>query len=272
MKKIAFIGDIIGKPGRDMLKAHLKIIRETHNIDIVVANGENISHGFGFIPKNIDELLSYGVDVITGGNHTWDKKEGVAMLNVEHTPIIRPLNYPDGVPGKGYEVIEKDGEKIVVVNLMGHYGMPQVDNVFICAKNIVEQLKRDGYKNIFIDFHAETTSEKRAMMMLLQGNITVLVGTHTHVGTDDLTIARGTAYVTDIGLSGCRDNVIGMDSASPLKRFLTGLPARFDVPDKCKKILQIIVVEFEEGKAINAYKLKALDGAEPYISMEAICE
>jgi hypothetical protein len=255
--KIAFIGDIVGRPGRDIIKKYLQKIREEYALDFVIANYENASHGFGLTPKNANELFSYGIDVMTGGNHTWDKKEVVALFETHE--ILRPHNYPDGVDGTGCKVYDVKGEKLAVLNLMGHYSMPYCDNVFRCAQESVTALHKDGVKNIFIDFHAEATSEKRGMMMLMQGEVSAIVGTHTHVSTDDLQIAKGTLYLTDIGLSGCRDNVIGMDAKVPLKQFLTGVKGHYDIPKKCKSILQIVVMELDNGRSTSAIKLKYFD-------------
>jgi hypothetical protein len=252
-----FIGDIVGKPGREMVRAHVKKIREEYGVDFVIANYENASHGFGVNVKNADELLAYGIDCMSGGNHSWDKKEVVALFGSHE--ILRPHNYPVSVEGTGCKVYEVAGEKLAVLNLMGHYSMPYTDNAFRCALATVESLHAEGVKNIFIDFHAEATSEKRAMMMLLQGKVSGIIGTHTHVSTDDFQIVKGTAYLTDIGLSGCRDNVIGMDEKIPLKQFLTGIKGHFDIPKSCKKILQVALMDFSNGTCLNAFKLKYFD-------------
>ena len=232
--RVAFIGDIVGSPGREMLKSYLSKTKEEYKIDFVIANYENASHGFGLTIKNANEIVGYGVDCMSGGNHTWDKKEIEALFDTHE--ILRPHNYPDEVKGTGCKVYDVAGEKLAVLNLMGHYAMPYTDNAFRCAKESIEELHLDGVKNIFIDFHAEATSEKRAMMMLLQGSVSAIIGTHTHVGTDDFQIADGTAYLTDMGLTGCRDNVIGMDKKVPIKQFLTGLRGHFDISKKCKKL------------------------------------
>ena len=255
--RIAFIGDIVGSPGRDMLKKHLQKIKEKESIDFVIANYENASHGFGLTLKNCNELFSYGIDVMSGGNHTWDKKDIIPLLDTHE--ILRPHNYPAEVPGTGCKVYDVKGEKLAVLNLMGHYSMPYCDNAFRCAESTVAELHEEGIKNIFIDFHAEATSEKRGMMMLMQGKVSGIIGTHTHVGTDDFQIANATAYLSDIGLTGCRDNVIGMDAKVPLKQFLTGMKGHFDIPKKCKKILQMAVMDFEDGKCTAAFKLKQFD-------------
>jgi hypothetical protein len=257
MMRVAFIGDIVGSPGREMLKSYLLKTKEEYKIDFVIANYENASHGFGLTTKNANEIVSYGVDCMSGGNHTWDKKEIEALFDTHE--ILRPHNYPDEVKGTGCKVYDVAGEKLAVLNLMGHYAMPYTDNAFKKAKESVEKLHLDGVKNIFIDFHAEATSEKRAMMMLLQGSVSAIIGTHTHVGTDDFQIADSTAYLTDMGLTGCRDNVIGMDKKVPLKQFLTGLRGHFDISKKCKKIFQIAIMDFNDGRCNSAFKLKIFD-------------
>jgi len=253
--RIAFIGDIVGRPGRDMLKKYLKPLREEYAIDFVIANYENASHGFGLTGKNANELFDYGIDVMSGGNHSWDKKDIIPLFDSHE--ILRPHNYPEGVAGTGCKVYDVNGDKLGVINLMGHFSMPYTDNAFRCALETVESLRSvDDVKNIFIDFHAEATSEKRGMMMLLQGKVSAIIGTHTHVSSDDFQISQGTAYLTDIGLTGCRDNVIGMDEKVPLKQFLTGMKGHFDIPKKCKKILQIAVMDINDGKCSAAFKLK----------------
>ena len=255
--RIAFIGDIVGQPGRKMIQNNLKKIREEEGIDFVIANYENASHGFGLTMKNGDELFDSGVDVMTGGNHSWDKKDILPLFDSRE--ILRPHNYPEGVAGTGCKTYDILGEKLAVLNIMGHFSMPYTDNAFRCAVTTVESLKQEGVQNIFVDFHAEATSEKRGLMMLLQGKVSAIIGTHTHVSTDDLQIAYNTAYLTDIGLTGCRDNVIGMDKKAPISQFLTGVKSHYDIPKKCKKILQIVVMDLDNGKCRSAYKLKLFD-------------
>jgi metallophosphoesterase (TIGR00282 family) len=262
--KIAFIGDIIGRPGRSIIYEHLKRLKEEHAIDFVIANYENASHGFGLTMKNAKELFGYGIDAMTGGNHTWDKKEIKPLF--ETMELLRPHNYPKEVPGTGLKIYEVHGEKLALLNVMGHYSMPHTQNAFRLAQECVESLSADGIKNIFIDFHAEATSEKRAMLMMLQGKVSGLMGTHTHVGTDDLQITEGTAYLTDIGLTGCRDNVIGMDAKVPMARFLTSMPGHFEVPKKCKRILQMAVMELQEGRCVDAFKIKCFDDGREFIT------
>lgn len=268
--KLLYIADMVGKPGRTMFKYHIGAIRERFAPDFVIVNGENASHGFGLTKKNAKELFNAGVDLFTGGNHSWDKRDGIELLASE--AILRPLNYPAAAPGKGLMVFDLGEEKLAVINLMGHYTMPMVDNPFTMIVEEVAKLRDQGINNIFIDFHAEATSEKRALMAMLKGRVSAICGSHTHVGTDDLTIDEGTFYVTDVGLTGCRDNVIGMDVRQPLERFLVGFSGKFDVPNHCKRLLQGVVMEIEEGRCIDAFKIKAYDEREVEISQKAYRE
>ena len=267
--KIAFIGDIVGRPGRKIIKHNLQKLRVQEKINLVIANGENASHGFGVTVKNADELFKCGIDIISGGNHIWDKKQDILTL-LETRAVLRPDNYPKGIPGTGVKIIEVNGNKLAVINLMGIYTMPQVLNPFTHAIELVENLQSDGIKHIFIDFHAEVTSEKRVLMQLLKGKVSGICGTHTHIGTDDLEIESGTFYVTDVGLTGCRDNVIGMDSKIPIQKALTGIGGHFNVPNDCKAIMQMVVIDINaDGKATNGYKIKLYDDREP-IRLQAI--
>ena len=268
--KIAFIGDIVGRPGRKIIKDKLEKLIDEHSIDCVIANGENVSHGFGLTVKNCDELMSYGINIITGGNHSWDKKKEILSLLETHN-VIRPANYPNEVPGDGYKILDINGEKLAVVNLMGLFAMPQVLNPFTYAIELVDKLKEDGINHIFIDFHAEASAEKRTLMQILQGKVSAICGTHTHVGTDDLEITNGTFYVTDLGLTGCRDNVIGMDSKVPIKKALTGLGGHFDIPKSCKTIMQIVIIDIDkDGKSNDAIKIKLYNNKDNVISKAII--
>lgn len=268
--KIAFIGDIVGRPGRKIVKYNLEKLKAQYGIDIVIANGENASHGFGLTVKNAQELFSCGIDVITGGNHSWDKKKDILTL-FETKPVLRPDNYPKDVPGSGILKLDVNGTPLAVINLMGLYTMPQVLNPFTHILQLIENLEQEGIKHIFIDFHAEVTAEKRVLMQMLKGRVSAICGTHTHVGTDDLEITDGTFYVTDVGLTGCRDNVIGMDSYVPIQKALTGLGGHFDVPNSCKSIMQIVLVDInEEGSAQNGFKIKLYDDKEEMISKAVV--
>ena len=257
--RIGFIGDIVGRPGRKIIKENLTKIKNEYGIDFVIANGENASHGFGLTVESSKELFKSGVNLITGGNHSFDKKKDMMVL-LETENVLRPDNYPEGLIGTGIKVCDIETsngiEKLAVINLMGQYGMPTVENPFNWAKKLVSKLHEDGIKNIFMDFHAEVTSEKRIMLMMFKNQVSAICGTHTHVGTDDLQISENTAYLTDIGLTGCRDNVIGMDAKIPIQKVTTGLGGHFEVPNSCKSILQMMVVDIEDGKASSAFKIK----------------
>ncbi len=257
--RIAFIGDIVGRPGRKIIKQNLSTLRDKYKIDFVIANGENASHGFGITVKNADELFKSGIDLITGGNHSWDKKKDMIIL-LESYAVLRPDNYPESIAGSGVRIVTINEQKLAIVNLMGIVSMPQVLNPFTHAVELINKLKDDGINHIFIDFHAEVTAEKRVMMKLFEGKVSAICGTHTHIGTDDLEVSHGTFYVTDVGLTGCRDNVIGMDSKVPIQKALTGLGGHFDVPNSCKSIMQIVVMEFDDdGSCTDGFKLKLYD-------------
>ena len=257
--RIAFIGDIVGRPGRKIIKENLAKIKKEYEIDYVIANGENASHGFGLTTTSCSELLKAGIDIITGGNHSFDKKKDMMVL-LETANVLRPDNYPEGLVGSGMKVCDVQTangiEKLAVINLMGQFAMPTVENPFNWAKKLVSKLQEEEIKNIFIDFHGEATSEKRVMLMMFKNQVSGICGTHTHVGTDDLQIFENTAYLTDIGLTGCRDNVIGMDSKIPIQKATTGIGGHFEVPNSCKSILQMMVIDIEEGKAQSAFKIK----------------
>jgi len=252
--KIAFIGDIVGKPGRSIVKQFLPDLIKEYNLELVIANGENVSHGFGITTKNAKELFDVGIDIFTSGNHIWDKqKEILPMLH--SCEVLRPDNYPDEVVGTGCKVVND----VAIISLMGMFAMPQVLNPFTHILQKVDILHQKGIKNIFIDFHAEATSEKRILFELLKGKVSAICGTHTHIGTDDLEITQGTFYVSDVGLSGCRDKIIGMETNTPIQKALTGVGKHFDIPKQCKKILQIIILDIVDGKTIDAFKLKFYD-------------
>jgi len=256
--KIAFIGDIVGKPGRLMLKRHLQRLQQEHFIDFTIANYENASHGFGLTEKNCIELLSYGVDMMTGGNHSFDKKEILSMFDTY--PLIRPMNYPKETAGEGIFETTILGKDVAILNLMGHYTMPMVDNPFTMIVEVVKDLKERGFKHIILDIHAEASSEKNALRQILKEDVSAILGTHTHVATDDLQVVQGCCYVTDVGLTGCRDGVIGMDDVVPMKRFLTSLGGHYDIKEECKTLFQMIVFELDdEGRCVGAEKIKIHD-------------
>jgi metallophosphoesterase (TIGR00282 family) len=263
--RLLFIGDITGKAGREAIRIRLERVKKEHRIDFCVANGENIAHGFGITAKTACEIFSAGVDLLTGGNHSWDKKEVIALM--ESKPIIRPLNFPSGAPGKGVWIAQIGEKRAAIVNLMGFHNMGVIDNPFHTILKTLDTLKNDGIKHIAIDFHCETTAEKNALLKLLEGKVSAIAGTHTHVGTDDLLIASGTGYISDIGLSGIISEVIGMDSAEPIRRYMTGMKQSFEPALKGRSVFQAIVFDLnDDGLCADCYKIKAFDGGEAFIS------
>lgn len=226
--KILAVGDLIGNSGVQKLKKELPIIRQNENIDFIIVNGENAGEGMGITEKNFNDILSLNVDVITMGNHTWGKKD--IFKFIDHPKLIRPANYPKGVVGKGYNIYTCQNKKIAVINLIGRVDINVLsENPFVLAKDLVQKLKNE-VDLIFVDFHAEATAEKIAMGYLLDGKITALFGTHTHVQTaDEKILPNGTAYITDIGMTGPKHSVIGMDIEASLKRFETTLPERYKI-------------------------------------------
>jgi len=256
--KIGFIGDIVGKPARDIIGKNLKRLREEYFLDIVIANYENASHGFGLTEKNCVELLGYGIDVMSGGNHSFDKKEILTLF--DKYPLIRPINYPQETEGDGIYITTLSEHKVAIINLMGYYTMPMVDNPFTKILEAVEELESQGIKHIIIDMHAEATAEKQTLLYMLRERVSAILGTHTHIGTDDLQINMGCCYVTDVGMTGCRDNVIGMSSDIPIRRFLKGTGGHLDIPKSCRSYLQMILFELDDGgRCVDAQKIKLLD-------------
>ena len=232
--KILAIGDIVGESGVYKLKQELPKIKENEKIDFVIVNGENSAAGMGITEKNYRDILGCGADIVTMGNHTWGKKD--IFKFIDEPQIIRPANYPKGVVGKGYSIFEKNSKKIAVINLIGRVDMNILsENPFILAKELVEELNQK-VDMIFIDFHAEATAEKIAMANYLDGKITALFGTHTHVQTADETILpQATGYITDLGMTGPEESVIGMDISASIKRFETTLPEKYKLAEgKCK--------------------------------------
>ncbi len=239
--KILLIGDIVGTSGVDKVKNTLpKLIKEME-IDFVIANGENSSDGMGINSKIFKELILSGVDVVTMGNHTWGKKD---IFNIiDNKKLIRPANYPKDVVGNGYGIYECNKKKIAVINLIGRASMNVLsENPFITAKEIIDKINTE-VDAIFVDFHAEATAEKIAMGYYLDGKVTCVFGTHTHVATADETILEnGTAYITDIGMTGPKKSVIGMDVDASIKRFVTTLPERYKVSDDKEVLLNGCIV------------------------------
>ena len=226
--KLLFVGDIVGKPGRELIRKGLRALIEHHGVDLAIANAENSAAGFG-VTRDIGEtLLEHGVDVMTSGNHIWDKKEVIEYISGEPR-LLRPANYPAGVPGKGSYVAQTgDGRAVGVINVMGRVFMLNIDDPFQVVLREIEAM-RHRTRVILVDFHAEATSEKVAMGWHLDGKVTAVFGTHTHVQTaDERILPNGTAYLTDAGMTGPHDSIIGMEREPSLARFLYGMPSKFE--------------------------------------------
>ncbi len=254
--KILAIGDLIGNAGVNELKNRLSQIREKEKIDFVIVNGENAAEGMGITEKNFKDILSQKVDVITMGNHTWGKKD--IFKFIDHPKLIRPANYPKGVVGKGYGIYECKNKKIAVINLIGRVDINVLsENPFIIGKEIVEKIKNQ-VNIIIVDFHAEATAEKIAMGHYLDGKVTAVFGTHTHVQTaDEQILTGGTAYITDIGMTGPKNSVIGMDIQASLKRFETTLPERYKIASgECIFNGVIFNIDDETNKANSITRIR----------------
>jgi metallophosphoesterase (TIGR00282 family) len=248
--RLLFIADIVGQPGRRVVKELLPGLRERLAVDLVVANGENAAGGSGITPATAEEIFSGGVDIMTSGDHLWDQKEVTELL--AHEPrFLRPLNYPPGTPGQGSAVVERPGQAPVgIINLQGRTFMPPLENPFLLALAEVERLRKRT-RVIFLDFHAEATSEKVALARMLDGQISGLIGTHTHVQTaDEQIFPGGTAFLCDAGFTGPHESVIGREIEPIIKRFLTSQPQKFEVA-KGRVLLQGALIDIDEttGKA-----------------------
>jgi metallophosphoesterase (TIGR00282 family) len=260
--RLLFIGDIVGQPGRRAVTELVPRLREQHRLDLVVANGENSAGGSGITVRTAEEIFSGGVDIITSGDHLWDQKEVVQLL--EHEPrFVRPLNYPPGVPGQGSTLFESEGlPPVGILNVQGRTFMPPLDSPFQSALAEVERLGRST-RIIFVDFHAEATSEKAALARLLDGRVSALIGTHTHVQTaDEQILPGGTAFLCDAGFTGPHESIIGREIEPVLRRFMTNTPQKFEVARERVR-LQGAIVEIDNttGKALSIQRVsEALGG------------
>jgi metallophosphoesterase (TIGR00282 family) len=254
--KLLFIGDIVGQPGRRAVRELVPKLRQELALDLVVANGENSAGGSGITPRTAEEIFAAGVDVITSGDHLWDQKEVVQLLANEPR-FLRPLNYPPGTPGHGTYIFQKPNlPPVAIINLQGRTFMPPLDNPF---HRVLDELERLGtlIKNVFVDFHAEATSEKIALARMLDGRVSVVIGTHTHVQTaDEQIFSGGTAFLCDAGFTGPHDSVIGRESEPIIQRFLTAMPQKFDVAAG-SVLLEGAVVEIDQqnGRALNIRRI-----------------
>jgi hypothetical protein len=254
--KILFIGDIVGEPGRRAVETILPRLHEQNALDFVIANGENSAGGNGITPQIAGELFSAGVDVITSGDHLWDQKT-VSELLYSEPRFLRPLNYPSNVPGRGAHIFQlRNLPPIGVMNVQGRVFMPPMENPFTTADAEVNRL-REQAKIIFVDFHAEATSEKIAFARFMDGRVSAVVGTHTHVQTaDEQILANGTAYLSDAGFTGPHDGCLGREIEPVLKKFLTGMPQRFEVARNNVKLHGAIIrVDDDSGKAVSIQRV-----------------
>ncbi|MBN2808949.1 MAG: TIGR00282 family metallophosphoesterase [Deltaproteobacteria bacterium] len=257
--KLLFIGDIIGRPGRQALAALLPALKREHAPDLIIANGENAAGGFGLTPKIADEIFALGVDVITTGNHIWDQKEIEPYLRQNYR-LLRPANYPVEDLGQGAVVVALERKrqiKVGIINLAGRVFLGPADCPFRAGRELVARLRNETAV-IVVDFHAEASSEKNALGLFLDGQVSLFVGTHTHVQTaDERILPRGTAYITDVGMVGGRNSVIGMKSDRVIEKFLNGKPQRYEVEKKDVWLGAVLAeVDEESGQAVAVQRLQ----------------
>lgn len=254
--RFLIFGDLIGKPGRKAIRYLLSGYKDM--VDVVIANVENAAGGFGITRKVYEELLSFGVDVMTSGNHIWDKRDVYEFINNVDN-LLRPANYPPGVPGRGYGIYEKKGFKFAVINLMGRSLLDSnLDNPFLLFDKLYKEISKET-RTIIVDFHAETTSEKWAFGIYADGRASVVYGTHTHVPTaDQIILRKGTAYISDVGMTGCWYSAIGMKPQQAIERFIKGVPQKYEVEEKEDVVVNALFVEVDDlsGKARKIERLQ----------------
>ena len=254
---ILFIGDVVGKPGRRAVATLVPGLRLERGIDFAIANGENSAHGAGLTASTVDALLASGVDVITSGDHVWDQKEAAEVIEREPR-FLRPLNYPPPAPGRGSTVVPCEGKPAVgVINLMGRVFMPSTDCPFRAAEAEVTRIRKQT-NVIIVDLHAEATSEKIAMGRFLEGKVSAVIGTHTHVATaDEQILPKGTAYISDVGMCGPHESVLGRDTEAVVRRFLTQMPQRLEVAEGGVALCGVIVeVDEDSGRARSIERIR----------------
>ena len=253
--KVLFVGDIVGKPARIYLKELLPLLRKDLSLDFVIANGENIAGGSSITPDTADDLFNSGVDIVTTGDHVFKKKESREVLDTK--AVVRPLNYGELAAGRGYLTREVKGVKIGIINLLGRVFMQPVDCPFRAVKNALEDIKKEA-KIIFVDMHAEATSEKLAMGYFLSGKVSAVIGTHTHIPTaDERIIDDFTAYITDAGMTGSFDSVLGREKYQIIERFVTNMPVRFNLAQGDVRMQGVLVdVDEDTGKALSIKRIE----------------
>lgn len=259
--KLLFIGDVIGKPGREALSRELHRIVDRHMVDLLIANGENAAGGFGLTEETARDLFKCGIHVLTSGNHIWDKKDSIDYIAREER-IVRPANYPEGTPGRGATIVKTPGGvKVGILNLEGRVFMNNLDCPFRCADREIAKLKEET-QIIFVDFHAEATSEKVSLGWYLDGRVSAVIGTHTHVQTaDERILNAGTAYMTDAGMTGAFDSVIGVKKEEAILKFVTQRPSKFEVAKKDIRINAVAIeVDEKTGLALGIERINIACG------------
>jgi len=255
--RVLFFGDIVGSIGRTTIESNITKIKETYRPHIVIANGENAAGGRGINEKIVKQFFQMGIHVITMGNHVWDQKEIFDFID-DYKNLIRPANFPMGTPGNGYTILPFNDHKLAVINIQGRTFLPPLDCPFKTVSQIVEQVKKET-KNIIVDFHAEATSEKQAMGWYLDGKVSAVVGTHTHVQTgDERILPKGTGYITDVGMVGSYDGILGMKKKDVINKFITALPARFEVDKSGRTQINAVLIDIDlqTGKTNQIHRIR----------------
>ncbi|EHS7164341.1 TIGR00282 family metallophosphoesterase [Staphylococcus pseudintermedius] len=243
--RILFIGDIVGKVGRQTISELLPKLKQHYRPTLTIVNAENAAHGKGLTEKIYKQFLREGVDFMTMGNHTYGQREIYDFIH-EATRLVRPANFPDEAPGVGMRILQLNAKKLAVINLQGRSFMPMIDDPFKKADQLIAEAEKEA-DYIFVDFHAETTSEKNAMAWYLDGRVSAIVGTHTHIQTsDNRVLPQGTAYITDVGMTGYYDGILGINRDEVIKRFITSLPQRHVVPDEGRSVLSGVIIDLKE--------------------------
>ncbi len=256
---ILFIGDIVGSLGRSTVKELLPEIKKRHKIDLTIANGENAAHGYSITENIYKEFMGMGIDALTMGNHIWEKKEVVQKISV-FEKMVRPANYPKGAPGKEFLILDVNGVKVGIANFLGRVFMQCMDCPFRSAEALIPRIREEAHV-IIVDFHAEATSEKTAFGFFLDGKVSAVLGTHTHVMTaDDRILPSGTAFISDVGMVGALDSIIGMNKEQIIKRFLTQMPEKFEPTDTGRALFNAVLlkIDTQTGVALEIKKIKEI--------------
>ncbi len=251
--RILFVGDVVAPQGCEHLRRVLPNFKKEQNIDFCIVNGENSAQGNGILPGSFEHILMSGADIVTSGNHALRRVEIEKCFENENMPLIRPANLHRSAVGRGYYILEKKGLRLGVINLMGRIYMDFCESPFDAAKEIIAEMKNQGIKNIFLDFHAEATSEKKVMGYFLDGEVSAVIGTHTHIQTaDEQILPKGTAYMTDAGMTGVTESVLGVEISCASKKVITGLPVHFKNPEgSCMMNCVVVETDNKTGRAIS---------------------